>query len=177
MKTIVALVDFSEVTSKILAMARTLATALQSRVVLLHVIPPEPVVATMGAEAPSIPPPPTREEIEAEKMKLQRLLNSLTDAGVSATALQFEGPVTETVVEETKRLNTDLVIMGSHHHNALYNLFVGSVTSDLLKRLPFPMLVVPADAEEKEALSARDRQLSAQEVRQNAAVVQPVLSA
>jgi nucleotide-binding universal stress UspA family protein len=175
MKTIVALVDFTEVTSKILSFAQTLGVGLGSRVILLHVVPLEPVVVALGAEAPAIPELPSREALEMEKEKLQSLLDSLKQRGVDATALQFEGRVVDTVIEETKRLNADLVIMGSHHHNAFYNLFIGSVAADILKNLPFPVLVVPADVPEK-VPATRDA-MSAEEVRQNSAVMQPVLSA
>ena len=150
MKIIVALVDFTHVTTEILRLAGTFAKAMGIRVILLHVVPPEPVVATLGGEAPAIPEPPSPEEVELEKARLQGLLTSLTRAGVNASALQFEGPVVETVVEETEKLNADLIIMGSHHHNAFYKLFIGSVTADLLKRLTFQVLIVPADVLEKE---------------------------
>jgi nucleotide-binding universal stress UspA family protein len=35
--------------------------------------------------------------------------------------------------------------MGSHGHGALYHLFVGSVTTAVLKEAPCPVLVVPSD--------------------------------
>lgn len=177
MKTIVALVDFTDVTDRILKMAGTLAAALNSRVILLHIVPPEPVVATLGGEAPVIPEPRTPEEIAVEKARLEELLHSLTRLGINASALQFEGPVVSTAIEETNKLNADLVIMGSHHHNAFYNLFVGSVAADLLKRLPFPVLVVSADVPEKVEEMAADRMHSAEDMRQNSSVMQPVLSA
>ena len=31
-------------------------------------------------------------------------------------------------VKETKKLKADLIILGSHHHSALYNLLVGCMT-------------------------------------------------
>jgi nucleotide-binding universal stress UspA family protein len=149
MKKIVALVDLTEMTPKIVKMAQTLASALGSRVILLHVIPPISVVAPLGAEVPAVPEPLSERELAAQRAELQGLLDSLTARGVNATALQFEGPVVETVLEQTEKLNADLVIMGAHHHHAIYNFFVGSVAAKLLKRLPFPVLVVPADVLEK----------------------------
>lgn len=175
MKTIVALVDFTEVTSKILEITRTLAAALRSKVVLLHVVPPVPVVATFGADAPAIPEPPSQEEVDAQKAKLQTLLDSLTNNGIEATALQFEGPVVETVKDEVGKLDADLVVMGSHHHSALYNFFVGSVANELLKRLPFPALVVPVEVVEKAEEPADTRRLSAKEVQQKV-MAQPMVS-
>lgn len=175
MKTIVALVDFTEVTSKILDITRTLASALRSKVVLLHVVPPMPVVATFGADAPAIPEPPSQEEVDAQKAKLQTLLDSLTKYGIEATALQFEGPVVATVMDELEKLDADLVIMGSHHHSALYNFFIGSVATELLKRLPFPALVVPVEVVEKADEPAAKERLSAEEMQQKV-MTQPIMS-
>jgi nucleotide-binding universal stress UspA family protein len=154
MKQIVALVDLTEVTPKIVKMAQTLASALGSRVVLLHVIPPISVMPALGAEVPVVPEPLSPSELAAQRAELEVLLNTLTAKGVNATALQFEGPVVETVLEQTEKLGADLVIMGAHHHHAIYNFFVGSVAAKLLKRLPFPVLVVPAEEFEKQEATA-----------------------
>ena len=137
MKTIVALIDLTEVTPKILGLAQTLAAALRSHVILLHVVPPAPLVATLGGEMPAIPEPPAPDEMEARKARFQEMLDSLTQNGINATALQFEGPVVGTVLEETQKLNADLVIMGSHHHHAI-DFFVAVWPRYLSKRLPFP---------------------------------------
>jgi nucleotide-binding universal stress UspA family protein len=51
----------------------------------------------------------------------------------------------ESIVAEAQRLNADMIVVGSHHHGALYNLVVGSVTGDVLKRAKCPVLVVPND--------------------------------
>ena len=177
MKTIVALIDLTEVTSKILNFAETLASALSSHVILLHVVPPVPLVATLGGEMPAIPEPLPPDEVEARKVQFQGMLDSLIQKGVNATALQFEGPVVGTVLEETQKLNADLVIMGAHHHHAIYNFFIGSVAAELLKRLPFPVLVVPTDVPEKVEVTPLRESLSPDEMRQKQAVMPPVLSA
>ncbi|WP_395744834.1 universal stress protein [Prosthecobacter sp.] len=151
MKTIVALVDFSDASSKVLNYAQTLASSLGSQVILLHVVPPEIPVALYGAEVPPVPIEPSPATLQANQAKLDEFLHSLTQAGVGARALQIKGPVAETVQNEVARLNADLVVMASHHHSALYNLFIGSTTADVLKRASFPVLVVPCDVSEVEA--------------------------
>ncbi len=170
MKTIVALVDFSELTTKVVRMAHRLSSALGSRLVLLHVVPPEPVVGTLGVEAPMIPEPPTQEQVEAEKKKLQGLLDSLNQTGAGVTALQFEGPVAGTALEETRKLHPDMVVMGAHHHNALYNLLVGSMSADMLKGASCPVLMVPADEPEKSPVARSAEELQEQ------AMAKPMLS-
>lgn len=155
MKTIVALVDLTDASSKVLNHARTLASAFGSEVILLHVVPLQPLTAvSYGNELPPIPIEPSPDVVQADKVKLDELLSSLLCGGVRAKALQFQGPVAETVLEETERLHADLVIMGSHHHGMLYNLFVGSVAADVLRHIDFPVLVIPCDVPKGDSRAA-----------------------
>ncbi|WP_395748874.1 universal stress protein [Prosthecobacter sp.] len=145
MKTIVALVDFTDAASKVLKHAQMLASALGSQVVLLHVTPLEIPVATYGAEVPPIPVEPSLETVREDERRLEELLRNLTQAGVSATARQAKGPLAETVINQTNMLRADLIVMGTHHHSALYHFFIGSMTADVLKAATIPVLVVPCD--------------------------------
>ena len=144
MKTIIALVDFSDATFKVLKQAHALAKAFDSHVILLHVVPQEPVVIGFGVVSPTIMREPSPESINADQAKLQELHDSLAKFGVNATTQQMPESTVENVLAEIQRLEADLIIMGSHRHGALYNLLVGSVTEDLLKRAPCPVLLVPA---------------------------------
>jgi nucleotide-binding universal stress UspA family protein len=150
MKTIVALVDFSDAASKVLKYAQMLASAMSSRVILLHVTPLEIPVATYGAEVPPIPVEPSPETIRADQQRLNDLLHTLTQSGVDATAQQAKGQLAETVLMETSLLKADMIIMGSHHHSALYHFFIGSMTADVLKKATIPVLVIPCDADDAE---------------------------
>ena len=143
MKTIVALIDFSDVTFKVLKQAHAHALAFKSRVIIMHVVPPEPVVVDFGV-APTVMHPPSAEAVKADQARLLELQESLTKHGVEATARQLENASLETVLAECAKLETDLIIVGSHGHGAFYNLLVGSVTADVLKRAKCPVLVVPA---------------------------------
>lgn len=142
MKTIVTLVDFSDVAFKLLKHAHALAKAFDCQVVLLHVVPQEPVVVGFGI-APTIMTTPSDELIEEDTKKLKEMEESLSKFGVKVSSDQLYGATVDSVLNECKRLNADLIIVGSHSHGALYNLFVGSITADVLKRTECPVLVVP----------------------------------
>jgi nucleotide-binding universal stress UspA family protein len=150
MKTIVALVDFSDSTSKILYYTLKLASAFGSQVILLHIVPPEIPVVAYGAEVPPIPVDPSPETMRDNQAKLDALLQSFTRQGLDARAVQCKGPISETALAEIAHLKADLVIMGSHHHNALYHLLIGSTSADVLKHATFPLLLVPCDVPEQE---------------------------
>ena len=64
--------------------------------------------------------------------------------GIDVTAQQLVDATMERILEESGRLGADVIVVGSHHHSALYDLFIGSFTHDLLKRATCPVLVVPA---------------------------------
>ena len=145
MKTIVALVDFSEDAFKVLKQVHKMAAAFGSRVTLLHVVPPQPVVMDLGIASPTVLEPASPETVEADRARLQELQDSLAKFGISVTARQLTDGTPDTVMDEIRSLEADLVIMGSHRHGVLYNLFVGSVTNDVLKRMTCPVLLVPVD--------------------------------
>ena len=58
---------------------------------------------------------------------------------------QFHGSTIDRIVEEALRSEADLIVVGSHQHNAFYNLLVGSVTTKVLLRAKCPVLVVSKD--------------------------------
>lgn len=145
MKTIVALVDFSDVTFKVLKQAHQIAKAFDSHVVILHIVAKEPVVMDFGIVSPTVMRTPSAEHIGQEQAMLVELRESLTKFGVNATTRQMPESTLEEVLAEIERLSADLVIMGSHRHGAIYNLLVGSVTDGVLKRTKCPVLFVPAD--------------------------------
>ena len=147
MKTIVALVDLSDLTFKVLKQAHALATAFNSEVIILHVVAKEPVVVDVGLISPVIMQKPTPAAVQQHYAQLLEMRNSLIKFGVRASVQQLEGASVDTVLAETRRHNADLIILGSHHHSTIYNLLVGSVTSDVLKHAHCPVLVVPSDSD------------------------------
>jgi nucleotide-binding universal stress UspA family protein len=144
MKTIAALVDFSDATFKVLKQAHTLATAFGSRVEILHVLPPEPVVVDFGI-APTVMHEPSAEAVKQDADRLHELEDSLRKHGVQANARQIHGTSIESLLDECEKAQADMIIVGSHRHGAVYELLVGSITAGVLKRAKCPVLVVPAD--------------------------------
>lgn len=143
MKTILVPVDFSDVTAKVAAAAGRLAQAFKSRVILFHCVQPEP--AFVGFEVgPDVVRQAVARDFKEEHQKLVTLGESMQNVEFEVTALQFQGPTVDKILEEAARVHADLIVMGSHGHGALYNLIVGSVTGGVLKKAPCPVLVVPS---------------------------------
>jgi nucleotide-binding universal stress UspA family protein len=150
MKTIVALVDLSDLTFKVLKQAHALATAFDSEVIILHVVAKEPVVVDVGLVAPMIMQDPSEELVRLRYAQLLEMRDSLVKFGVRASVQQLTGASVDVVLAETKKCHADLIILGSHHHSTIYNLLVGTVTNDVLKRAHCPVLVVPSDTDAPE---------------------------
>ena len=138
MKTILALIDFSDVSPKILEHAEAHAKAFGGQVVLVHVVPPEPLVVDF--EPPAVPP----DLFRSRQQQLFIMRDRLMAHGIQATADLFGGLLLETVLEQIGLIAPDFIIMGSHGHGALYHLFAGSVTTGVIQHASRPVLIIPS---------------------------------
>jgi nucleotide-binding universal stress UspA family protein len=57
--------------------------------------------------------------------------------------LTVQGPPLEKILEEVRKLGSDLLILGSHQHGAVYRLWYGDIAVDAAKQPPCALLVVP----------------------------------
>jgi len=147
MKTIVVLVDFSDLSFTLMKHAHALAKAFDSHVILLHVVPQVPTVVDVGLAAPAVMQEMSEEQVRGEMEKLTEMRDSLAKFSVTVTTRQFQGVSVENILDECSQVGADLIIVGSHGHGALYDLFVGSVTRNILRHSTCPVLVVPAPVE------------------------------
>ena len=138
MKTILALIDFSDVTPQIVNQAEAFAKAMNGAVTLMHVVPPWPVAVDFT------PAPASLDEFQTRQSQLFAVRDFLAGQGVNVTARQFEGSVMETLLNQIEEIHPDVIIMGSHGHGALYHLIVGSVAAGILKHAGCPVLLVPS---------------------------------
>lgn len=141
MKTIVALVDFSDVTQRVIDHTVEVATAMRADVILVHVVVPVSVVADYLPD--SDPADETWTDSQAKLQVLRDAANAGTD--IQITMRQFKGSVVETLTAQLPLLHPDLVVVGSHGHGTLYNMLVGTVTSEFLKHSAWPVTIIPPE--------------------------------
>jgi len=140
---VVVPVDFSEGTEAVLAEAAKLAKALGAKVWLLHVAVAEPDF--VGFEVgPVYIRDSVAEELREAHQKIQRHQEALREQGLDVTAMLLPGEAAEKIVAKARELKSDLIVLGSHGHGALYHLLMGSVCAAVLKDAPCPVVVVPA---------------------------------
>jgi nucleotide-binding universal stress UspA family protein len=143
MKTIIALVDFSDITPRVVDQAMLHARTYGARLILVHVVPAEPAVVEFGLASPTLLQPPSERRIERDYNQLLNLRDSLATSGVPVSAQQLEQADIGKVIDLCHKLEADLIVVGTHHHGALYQFFIGTYTMDVLKKAHCPVLVVP----------------------------------
>ena len=143
MKTILAPVDFSDVTRTVVESATGIAKAFQASLYLLHVAPPDPDF--VGYEpGPQSVRDTVAGKIRREHHELQELESGVKSKGVDVHALLVQGPTTDKILQEAKRLHVEMIVIGSHGHGALQKLLMGSVAAGILRKVPCPVLIVPS---------------------------------
>jgi nucleotide-binding universal stress UspA family protein len=145
MKTILAPIDFSEVSGAVVSEAAALARESKGRVVLLTVIQP-PVISSDYA--------PLMENLSeimvcgerAAAAHLAKVQASLEKDSIPVETIQLTGAPVAQIVEQAKKISADYIVMGSHGHTAVYDLLVGSTTHGVLMRARCPVVIVPQTA-------------------------------
>lgn len=143
MKTVLAPIDFSDVSRRVIDEAIGLARAIGGRLVLLHIVSPANFAPSefdsSGARAAYL--------VQAEKQardELTALQRSLRDEGVTAHVVHQVAQAGAGILEQAERLEADYLVMGSHGHGAFYELIVGGTASRVLKLARCPVVIVPA---------------------------------
>ncbi len=145
MKTIVALLDFSDTTARILDEACARAQTINAEIVLVHITEPPRVGADLiGSGDPA-------EQYLIEQEELLGLRDSLAALGVRVRARQIQGTVLETIINQILKLQPALIIVGAHHHGVLHDFLLGDTTRQIVEAAQCAVLVVkrePADVSE-----------------------------
>ncbi len=139
MKYVLAPVDLSAAAADVVSEAGALAGSVGAKVLLLHVVAPPAVINEYAAESERLAEEETR---EAER-SLEHWRRHLKGLGMDAEAAVVHGPPVATILEEAARTDAQFIVMGSHGHGALYNLFVGSTAGGVIHRSPCPVVIVP----------------------------------
>ena len=139
---ILVAVDLSSASPKILQYVKTLALGLSAKVWLLHVVEPEPEFVGYRAGPQSV-----RDQVahkfHEERDELQKEVNDFRKSGIDITALFVQGSTVDVIYRESKKLEIDIIIVGSHGHGGVYHLVFGSVSEGVLHKSSCPVMVIP----------------------------------
>ncbi len=148
MKSIVVGIDFSDVTGDLLSTAGGLAKSFGATVYLVHIYAPEP--AFVGYAAYTYPGEDERaEELKEEKRQLRELVNGLRNDGIEAQAYMKEGDTLGGLLEFAEHRDADVIVLGTHGHNFMERVLLGSVAEGVVREARIPVMVVPAPGKKK----------------------------
>ncbi len=142
MKNILVALDIQPSDSLLLAQATFLAEKCGAKIWMVHVAAPDPdfVGFEMG---PKYIRDFVADELREDHRQLQTYASDLQQQSLEAEGLLIQGPTVDMIEAEVKKLNIDLLILGSHKHGFLYETFIGNTAMRIIKELSIPVMIVP----------------------------------
>jgi nucleotide-binding universal stress UspA family protein len=134
-RTILHPTDFSESGKPALRLALRLARDLGARLILLHVAAPPVLFGELGMALP-VPAMP-KQDLDEERAQLKELA-----AASGAECRVVEGAAAAEILRLAGEEPCDLIVLGTHGRGPLARLLVGSVTTEVLRHAPCPVLAV-----------------------------------
>ena len=142
MKNILLGIDFHDKTETLIQKAVAFTKQINAKLWLLHVAAPDPDF--IGFEAgPQFIRDERADKLWDEHKKLWNFKQEIEQQGVDAEGLLIQGATIETILEESIKLEIDVIITGYHEHNFLYNAFFGNNSIQIIKNSTIPVLVFP----------------------------------
>jgi nucleotide-binding universal stress UspA family protein len=142
MKNILLALDLMHTDAPLIEYAKSMATAFNSKVWIVHIAAPEPDFVGYGV-GPQYIRDNRADTLKNEHEQLHKLMTEFEGKNINCDALLISGPTIETIENEVLKLKIDLLIMGSHKHGFLYDTFVGHTSTKLVKALSIPLFIVP----------------------------------
>jgi nucleotide-binding universal stress UspA family protein len=105
---------------------------------IAHVISPE----FMDLLSPEATEAKLQEAQRLTQQNMDRLLNAVRPMGISCQPLTGQGAIWDILLEMINQNGIDLIILGTHGRQGLHKLMLGSVTEEVFRMAPCPVLTV-----------------------------------
>ena len=160
MKTILAGYDGTRSAERALRRVAELATAFDSKVVIVSVLPPEPVATTRGAFGLMSYYDPTAEmDVRTDEALWQqhreRVQAFFAAAGLAVEFAGVTGEPVEEIVGLAEKQQADLIVVGTREPGFVERLLGGSVSQGVARRAHCDVLIVHPPDESAEESSER----------------------
>lgn len=147
MRTIVVPVDFSPVSNNAANYATEFAASINASVSLVHICIPTTIIAE--APVPMITQGELVAEAETKIQKLKSMLSEKTDDRVKFYSEVRTGGILHEIKEFCNYRKPYAVVMGTQGNGKMERLLFGSTTLAAIKKLDWPLIVVPGEAKFK----------------------------
>ncbi|MDD5506803.1 MAG: universal stress protein [Bacteroidales bacterium] len=142
LQTILVPVDFSDLAVDVIQMATNLATAFNSTIRLVHVVArqyPYYVGLEMGSE---VLQDIQTEDLDKVENDLKAMELFIKQKDIEVTSGLLEGKKVNAIIEESNRIEADLIVIGSETLGLFSRTFLGSVSEGVLRKASCPVLIV-----------------------------------
>ncbi len=135
--------DFSDASLEALEAALSMVEQ-PGDVTVLHAVEPSGAIATMSEQRNR----DAQEDLAETLAKLRTAVNATGHAQVAA-AVRF-GTASDAIAEYTTEHNFELIVMPSRRRKGLKRLLLGSVSEQVVRNVPVPVLLLRASNEDDE---------------------------
>jgi nucleotide-binding universal stress UspA family protein len=142
LKTILVPVDFSDLAVDVIQMSINLALAFNSTIRLIHVMTrqyPYYVGLEMGTE---ILQDLQVEDLHKVENDLKSMEHFIQEKGIEVSSALLEGKTVNAIINESDRIEADLIVIGSETLGLFSRTFLGSVSEGVIRKANCPVLVV-----------------------------------
>lgn len=144
MNKILVLINFAENNEALLSHAEVLGKAMQGKLWIVHIANPDPDFVGYDVGSKEVRNQVAK-EFRQEHKKLHEIAESFRSKGLDATALLIQGPIIEKIIEETERLDINLIVAELHEHAGLYKIFNSSVVDQIIANASCAVYLVPSN--------------------------------
>lgn len=151
MKKVLIALDYYPSAQKVAEQGYELAKSMNAEVFLLHVISDPNYYSTadyspiMGFSGYINNDPTQLDTIDvlksASKNFLEKSKIHLGDPGIQT--LVAEGDVAEAILKSAKKIEADILVLGSHSRKWFENIMLGSVAEEVLRHTSIPLHIIP----------------------------------
>ena len=142
MTNIIVPVDFGETTDKLVDASVKFAKEINGKICLIHVAPAD-IGFAIGDMGFQYFPEVEQNEIRQELLQLNSLEQRILAQGVDCEHLLKQGVAGDIILEYAEQKKAGYIVLGSHGRSGMYDVFVGSLTKEITRRSPIPVLVIP----------------------------------
>lgn len=141
---IIAAIDFSDVSTKVLEQTAELAKATGAQVLIVHAI--EQLTSFYDIYGYTVPDIGDFENHARERAEaaLKERAETLKLPADQVRVQVLEGGMLETLVACAKENEADLLVLGSHGHGVVARVLLGSTAQRVINQATVPTLIVPA---------------------------------
>lgn len=145
---IMACVDFSEISHRVVKVAMELASLAKAQVLIVHVVEKEvPLLVSEGIVIPKVEIEKFNEIYRIMEEKAKEKLKEMTkeiqgEWKVEVTPFVLVGEPFDLLLDKAEEEKVNLIVVGSHGKKGVERLLLGSVSEKVARKAPCSVLVV-----------------------------------